>query len=253
MMEDGVDDCVVINSVERYGDHSILVDTFAGKRGENGEVYGPDSEGSLHHITEEEATTGHTRTFLYIPSRGSTALFFSEYCQRGTSGTRIMNCFKRYLRDRLREIKMDVEFVLEGSDWLDQIRSVKSIEIHACNLPDASHKALGVTEGSFNVEFQPKRGESFAKRVLGKLRKSSLDYIRPETLLGIPDNGLDDGVKVSATVEGPDGRRKKVDVDNERLPHFLRTLTQSGEAELDNTNFVHKCLWYAEEIMKRTD
>lgn len=95
LMEPGSDDCVVVKKVSRPDKYSLFIDTNSGKRGEEGDLYRPDSSRPAQHINEEDAATGHTRVLLYVPERGRNALLFSEHCLRGAAGKRLLDLFSR--------------------------------------------------------------------------------------------------------------------------------------------------------------
>lgn len=149
-MDASSDDCVVIKKVSRPHPNVLFIDTNSGRRGESEEVYSPSGLQSLHHITEEEAATGHTRALLYVPDRGRNAIFFSEYCQRGTAGTRIIKWFCK----EQPLILCSSEAVLESEAWLENIAAVKSIEMRAHRLPSNSYDRLKTKVGSFRHSLQ---------------------------------------------------------------------------------------------------
>lgn len=248
LMDEGSDDCVMVKEVTRPNDLTLFIDTNSGRSGEEGEVYTRGSLESVHHITEEEAPTGHTRAMLYVPKQGRNALFFSEYCQRGTAGTRLIKLFKKWFSIKYPDILMETEFVLEGSEWLDHITAVKSIEMRAHRLPTNSYGALGTKSGSFSLEVKPDKGRSFSRKTILDLKAAKNVAA---TVFGIPELDGSGENKLFATVVGRDGRSKKVDLADEVMPHFRRTLSESGEPELSNDEFVSRCLGYAEEILSR--
>ncbi len=249
-MEDDSEDCVVIKEITRPSSLTIFIDTNSGKRGEAGEVYTPASTKSVYHITEEEAPTGHTRALLYVPEQGRNALFFSEYCQRGTAGTRLIKLFKRWFDKNYPDILMETEFALEGQEWFEHISAVKSIEFRAHRLPANSYGALGTEKGSFCFEVKPDKGRSFPVKTL--LDMKGQEKVA-STVFGIPElDGVGES-RLLATVIGKDGRSKKVDLADEVMPHFRRTLSESGEPEISNDEFIERCLGYSDEIISRLD
>lgn len=250
-MEEGSDDCVMVKEVLRPNNLALFIDTNSGRRGEEGEVYAPGSTESVHHITEEEAPTGHTRALLFVPSQGRNALFFSEYCQRGTAGTRLTKLFKKWFSRKYPDVLMETEFVLEGPEWFDHITAVKSIEMRAHRLPLNSYEALGTKSGSFSLEVKPDKGRSFSRKTLGDIKKMTANVAA--TVFGIPELDGAGENKLFATVVGRDGRSKKVDLADEVMPHFRRTLSESGESEISNDEFVSRCLEYADEILSRLE
>lgn len=251
LMEPGSDDCVVLKSVTRPDKFSLFIDTNSGKRGEEGDLYRPGSSRPAQHINEEDAATGHTRALLYVPERGRNALFFSEHCLRGTAGKRLLDLFNRWFSKQFPSVKLKSEFVCEGPDWLEHIKAVKSIEIRAHRLPKNSYEALGTTNGSFNLEFKPDKGRGFPILNYLKLRKIKDEANIVETVFGMPELDGEGKSKLLATVVGNDDRTKKVDFDKEVLPHFLRTLSENGEPEISDDEFIQRCNVHADEILKR--
>lgn len=245
-MDASSDDCVVIKKVSRPYPNVLFIDTNSGRRGESGEVYSPSGLQSLHHITEEEAATGHTRALLYVPDRGRNAIFFSEYCQRGTAGTRIIKLFFKWFYKERPSILCSSEAVLESETWLENITAVKSIEMRAHRLPNNSYDRLRTTVGSFNLELKPGRGRSFSKDVLAKLKSPE-----SSSLLGIPELEGEGETKFLATVIGQDNREKKIDLNDEVMPHFRKTLSENHEPEMPDHDFIVSCIQHAEDILVR--
>ena len=251
LMEPGSDDCVVVKKVSRPDKYSLFIDTNSGKRGEEGDLYRPDSSRPAQHINEEDAATGHTRALLYVPERGRNALLFSEHCLRGTAGKRLLDLFSRRFAKQCPSIKLKSEYVCEGPEWLEHIKAVKSIEIRAHRLPKKSYDALGTTAGSFNLEFKPDTRRSFPIQKYLKLREAKDEANILDSVFGIPELDGEGKSKLLATVVGNDDRTKKVDFDKEVLPHFLRTLSENGDPEISDDEFIQRCFVHADEILKR--
>ena len=244
--EKGSDDCIRVNSVQRLSTGALLVDTNSGKRGEKGELYGFSQSKPLFHISESDAPTGHTRNILFIPQRGESALFFSEYCMRGTSGTQLIRGFTRYVSQVLSK-RLSSEFLLESDEWLDNIRSVRNIEFRVHKLPSKSYEALQTTKGSVSIEMRPARGSSFDGSVIDKLR-NRVDIAN--SLIGLQE--LDgEPTRVFATVRGADGRDKKVDLQDIEAPRFYRTLSERDQPELTDDQFIQTCSDYAGMLFSR--
>ena len=252
-MDPKSDDCVMIKEVSRPNELSVLVDTNSGKRGEEGELYTPNSSISARHINEEDAPTGHTRVLLYVPESGRNALFFSEYCQRGTAGTRLIDLFSKWYINECPDIKMEKEFVREGEDWLQHIKAVKSIEMRAHRLPECTYEALQTKKGSFSLEFKPAKGQDFIRKALDGIRQRKNEANIAKSIFGIPELDGSGETSLLATVVGNDGRSKKINLADEVLPHFLRALSENGEPELNNEQFVQHCLDHASTIIERLE
>lgn len=246
LMDEQSNECVKIKNVVRMTDSFLLIDTLTGKRGEEGELYDPEEDEPVFHISEDQAPTGHTRACLYVPDRGEVALFFSEHCQRGSSGYRLIRSFASHYSRYSSSIKLDIETVIEGSDWLDHIQAIRDVEVKVYSLPSDASKLLNAQEGIVSVSIKPQRNKRFSAGLLGALRS---EVAKPGTIIGFPE--LDDlgESKILATVEGDDGRSKKIDVMQENtVPKFYRTLSENGEPELTDDQLLEKCLEYADEI-----
>lgn len=120
------------------------------------------------------------------------------------------------------------------------MESIKEYKIVTQGLPKNSYGVLGSRFGQMSLTLKPDRRKTFPFFSEQKIRKVSagdLDDIGPS--------------RVKATLEGADGREKTIDLDKPDLPYFLRTLTESGEPELTDKQFVQRCRGYALEIFKR--
>lgn len=247
LLEKGTDDCVHVNSVERINSSSLLIDTNAGKRGISGILYSGSGE-AKSSISEDDAPTGHTRAMLYVPDRGQSALLFSEYCQRGTAGTRLLRGFNRWFNENFPSILMQSSAVLEGEDWLNQVSEIKSVSVSVHGLPEKAYRGIQTINGSLSVEFKPTTKRSIPFEFIRRIRKNPL---RAGSLLGIPEIDERGNIKTKIGVIGRDGRRKTIDLLEEKMPVFLRTLNAIGEPELSNEDFVNLCQQYALELLDR--
>ena len=240
------EECVLIKSVEKLDAETLLIDTLSGKMGEEGEVLAQDVAESKYHISYDEAPTGHTRCILIVPEEGESALLFSEVCRRGSSGPVLLRDFKTFFRNKHPKVNMLSKQVKEGSEWLKQVESIKQYSVVIQALPKNSYGVLGSRSGQMSLTLKPDK-----KRTFPFLSGQNIRKVSAGDLVGAPD--LDDlgPSKVKATVKGADGREKTIDLDKPDLPYFLRTMTEAGEPELSNEQFVQQCREYALEIFKR--
>ena len=240
------EECVLVKRVQRLDAETLLVDTLSGKMGEEGEVLAQDGIESKYHISYDEAPTGHTRCLLIVPEEGESALLFSEVCHRGSSGPVLLRDFRTFFRREFPKVNRLSSQVKEGSEWLKQVESIKEYKIVIQGLPKNSYGVLGSRSGQMSLTLKPDRKGTFPF-----LSGQAITKISAGDLVGAPD--LDDlgPSKVKATVKGADGREKTIDLDRPDLPYFLRTLTESGEPELADEQFVRRCRGYALEIFKR--
>ena len=183
---------------------------------------------------------------LIVPEEGESALLFSEVCHRGSSGPVLLRDFRTFFRREFPKVNLLSSQVKEGSEWLKQVESIKEYKIVIQGLPKNSYGVLGSRSGQMSLTLKPDRKGTFPF-----LSGQAITKISAGDLVGAPD--LDDlgPSKVKATVKGADGREKTIDLDRPDLPYFLRTLTESGEPELADEQFVRRCRGYALEIFKR--
>lgn len=247
LLEKGTDDCVHVNSVELLSATSLLIDTNAGKRGVSGILYSGSGE-TISSIAEDDAPTGHTRAMVYVPDEGLSALLFSEYCQRGTAGTRLLKGFNKWFNENVPSILMQSTAVLEEEDWLEQISEIKSVSVSIHGLPEKAYQGLQTIKGSLSVEFKPEAKRFIPFEIIQRIRK---DPLKTGSLLGVPEIDARGDLKTRVEVIGKDGRRKTIDLLEEKMPVFLRTLNNAGEPELSNAEFVEVCEQYAIELLKR--
>ena len=240
------EECVLVKRIQMLDAETLLVDTLSGKMGEEGEVLAQDDAESKYHISYDEAPTGHTRCLLIVPEEGESALLFSEVCHRGSSGPVLLRDFRAFFRREFPKVNLLSSQVKEGGEWLKQVESIKEYKIVIQGLPKNSYGVLGSRFGQMSLTLKPDRRKTFPFFSEQKIRKVSAG-----DLVGAPD--LDDigPSRVKATLEGADGREKTIDLDKPDLPYFLRTLTESGEPELTDKQFVQRCRGYALEIFKR--
>ena len=196
LMGHGEEDFVHINSVLPLNKNSLLIDTNAGKRGTSGVLYDEKGE-TKESIAENDAATGHTRALLYVPERGEFALLFSEYCQRGTAGTKLLKGFKKWFTRAFPHIVLESCAVLEGEEWLRQIEAIQSIEVVALGLPKNAYMGLQNTKGSFSIQFKPEKGGAFPTSIVNRLRNNPFEMGK---LLGIAE--IDDHDVKKTKVKG---------------------------------------------------
>ena len=249
MMVDGSNDCVKLRNYWRVNHTSLFIDTYSGKSGEESYVFAPGEEEEVGRIEPEQAVAGHTRVLFYVPERGEIALMFSEVCMRGTSGTRIYNEFSSHFRSNVQGIMMERRVVLESDEWLDNICAVKSIKLKKGCLPVRAAEYVGSRSGSYEIEVKPGRGERYPPETIVRMRDDPQSAIIE---LGLPEVARNDGTKLSATVLGNDGREKTIDLfDDDALPQFRRTLSESNEEEMSDQSFIEYCEQRALEILRR--
>lgn len=248
LMINGSNDCLKIQSISRVRPDTVLVDAFSGKSGEPGAVYSAEQSGPTYQISENEAPTGHTRALLYVRERGETALFFSEHCHRGNAGTRLMKGFSPFFRTQVSGITMQKESIVEGSEWLDTIKAVRDIEVRTHKLPSKSSAAVQSSEGYISLSIKPNKNQRFLTSILSKFKTNKQNV---GTIIGFPILDELDDAEVFATVEGKDGRTKKINVMKESgTPRFYKTLSEPSEPELSDDEFVERCEREANAILK---
>ena len=93
IVDDSTQNWTQIDRVDRCSKSVMLVSVCAGKWGERGPVVNSANGAVGYNLEEQDVPAAYTRGVLMCPPAGNTALFFSEYNNRGSGAVQLLRAF----------------------------------------------------------------------------------------------------------------------------------------------------------------
>ena len=246
--KDGVTTWLEIEGVSRVNQNIVLARTCSGKWGEGGSVINVDSGKVEFSLEEHHAAAANTRGVLVCPPKGRSALFFSEYCQRGSGGVELMRAYVSHWRKTEGGITVEGPQRLIESEAVLQDAVIKSIEVHqymnSIDLADSSRSGVPV---NIYARREPKGG-GMPIEWLNRLREKPLEAVGT---LGLKVENLDNS-KIYATIKSGRKERRILVTDLDDGLYYREVLNMSGQNPVSDEDLVKTCCEKAAQYLPDT-
>lgn len=150
-----------VQSVKRFGDSIVVVDTMSGKAGEEGVVYDAESGRSRFPLTETDVPTSSARAILVSPLCGNMALWFSEYSARSSGAALLLELFKKNWHSFGTGTTFNKRRLI-ASEIVAQEGRVTEVEVRLTRRSDDRADGLATTEGTLSHRFKPSKSNPSA-------------------------------------------------------------------------------------------
>lgn len=229
---------VNISEVQRQGRVVTLI-VKAGPFGEAGDTMNARTHEVVHERKLEEPATFVHRMMLIVPAGLTRGVFVIEHVGGNVSIRRLIDEFKRAMRDPFPGITFQTSAVLVPEAWLAgaQLREVRAIGYRRpVDVADGIEAQPSFT-GKIQHVLQPEKGRrTLPSRILPALRNKTVSAAQ---LLGLPDDYAPDATMV--TVENA-GREKTFDVDTMGLPPVRVIIADDHDSMPTTPEFIDKAL-----------
>lgn len=236
---------VTVQNVWRRSPHIVLVTLAVGTWGESGDVVDAFSGEKIFELQEDQAPTGPTRAVMLVPGRGETALYFSEYSNRGSGGSRLLPLFSKFWSHEIQGITMVKEPVVESEAWT-QGASLLEVEVRvrgrAADIADPIRDDVGVQ----SHVIRPKKNHRFPIELLDRLRRVPT---YAGDLVGLPS--LPEESEVYVTIEGRNGRSKKLELYADGGPSLREVLNEADQPPLSDDVLIGRAIERASDLLAR--
>lgn len=249
IVDDSTQNWTRIERVERHGQNVVIVTVCAGKWGERGPVVNSASGEVGYNLEEQDVPAAYTRGVLMCPPAGNTALFFSEYNNRGSGAVQLLRAFVSDWRHSDTGFTIDYDRVIESEAFL-QSGSVTSVEVHQLSRTHDSADPLSDKPGYIIHAFRSGRGSTLPIVRYFQIKDNPS---RACEIVGIPEQNLEDSSIVYVTVKVK-GRQKRIQIgDPDDSIYYREVLNEWNQPILTDDEILERCNEKAIEYLNRLD
>ena len=247
MVDESTQNWTRIEKAEQHGRNVVIVNVCSGKWGERGPVVNSASGEVGYNLEEKDVPAAYTRGVLMCPPAGNTALFFSEYNNRGSGAVQLLRAFITDWRRSGTGFTIDSDRIIESEAFL-QSGSVTAVEVHQLYRTHDPADPLSDKPGYIVHAFRSGRGSALP---IVKYFQIKDNPSRACEIVSIPERDLDDSSIVYVTVK-VGGRQKRIQVgDPDDSIYYREVLNEWNESNLTDDEILERCNVKAIEYLDR--
>ena len=218
---------------------TALIKVSSGSSGENVDVVDVDSGSTEYQYGTDKAAMIDSRCFVSQKHGSGYALFCVEHTRNGAGDTSLFDPFRKYLRDRLPDVVVKFEALIEP-EVIDNFVSVESVEIKKYIEPGDPANLLISEAATVSTKIMHKRAHPFGMDLYHSLVKTHGKALA--SMVGLKESVFDDdGLEVLVTLKHRTGATKTFVISDPLGVKIREVLNFNGEPPLDDSAFIAKC------------
>lgn len=246
--DDSAKDWLQIMSFCRFNSNIIIVETRFGKWGEPGPVVNARDGQTRYTLDAEDVPAADTRAILFCPPNGRAALFFSEYCQRGSGARKLLTQFVKHWRQNRTDITIESPSRVIESEALLANGSIMELEVRRFKKSRNAEDKAQCKEATMISIFRP----TPAFRPPGlKLFDYAANPQEVYDLVGLAPYECEMEPEMHVTIKVGNNKKKIKIGDPQDGIYYREILNENDEPRIDDGRLVQICTDKAIEYLDR--